>query len=54
MVNTVNEIAKATETARVLLAAGADEGRVLAAFYARVDALMRENPTVSGAGGSNE
>jgi hypothetical protein len=54
MVNTVNEIAKATETARVLLEAGADEARVLAAFYARVDALMRDNSAVSGEEGSNE
>jgi hypothetical protein len=44
----INEIRKATETARVLLEAGADETKVLAAFYRRVDQLVNgENPTAN-------
>lgn len=49
-----NEIRKATETARVLLEAGMDEGKVLGAFFARVENLMRDNPTANGVEGSNE
>jgi hypothetical protein len=51
MRDTINEIAKATETARVLLEAGMDEARVLGAFFARVEALMSDNPATKGAGG---
>jgi hypothetical protein len=52
MRDTINEIAKATETARVLLEAGMDEARVLGAFFARVEALISgEKSPANGAGG---